>query len=412
MAGPTTRARANWAVDRATSLSEVWAIVAKHLGLVGAWRLMLVCRAACAGAKESLATLPGLDVCGGRTGGGGPVSDVRRLNLATLRWETMPSLLHARKHHACCTVRGALVVLGGETSGGEVTSSVEMLSEGKEAFTALPPLSCGEITDVAAITVEESGSVAGQVLLLGGHTGDLGVMSTVHLVDLATGVCTPPQPNLLVARGMFAVARLPDECVVCAGGIGGNYATLSSAEILQPPAQGTIYAAWTQRELPALSVERYSCRGCVLSDGRFAVLGGVNNGGQILSSCEASAVGDGEHWEHSPPMHNARTGFACAAVAGCIIVVGRHGLKTVEVFDEVLDRWLRLPCDLPMDGQLRDMGSTLLYTTCIRFVCADACEDLSAYTGLRCRELVVRVDRCPLRVAPIDCNADVGGGVE
>ena len=52
MAGPTTRARASWAVDRATSLSEVWAIVAKHLGLVGAWRLMLVCRAAPAGAKE------------------------------------------------------------------------------------------------------------------------------------------------------------------------------------------------------------------------------------------------------------------------------------------------------------------------------------------------------------------------
>jgi len=75
MAGPTTRARANWAVDRATSLSEVWAIVAKHLGLVGAWQLMLVCRAACAGAKEFLATLPGLVVCCGQTGGGGLVSD-------------------------------------------------------------------------------------------------------------------------------------------------------------------------------------------------------------------------------------------------------------------------------------------------------------------------------------------------
>ena len=65
MAGPTTRARGYWAVDRATSLSEVWAIVAKHLGLVGAWRLMLVCRAARAGTKESMAKLPRLVVCGG-----------------------------------------------------------------------------------------------------------------------------------------------------------------------------------------------------------------------------------------------------------------------------------------------------------------------------------------------------------
>jgi len=43
MAGPTTHARANWAHDRATSLPEVWATAAKHLGVVGAWRVMLVC---------------------------------------------------------------------------------------------------------------------------------------------------------------------------------------------------------------------------------------------------------------------------------------------------------------------------------------------------------------------------------
>jgi hypothetical protein len=361
MAGPTTRARADWAVNRATFLSEVWAIVAEHLGLVGAWRLMLVCRAACAGAKESLATLPGLVVCGGQTGGGELVSDVRRLNLATLRWETMPPLLLAREDHACCTVRGALVVLGGETLGGEVTSSVEILSKGKEAFTALPPLSCGEITVAAAITVEESGSVAGQVLLLGGYTEDQGWMSTVHLVDVATGVCTP-QPNLLHTRGRFGfgAARLPDGCVVCAGGLGGNYETSSSAEILEPPAQGAADAAWTQRELPALSVERFGCCGCVLSDGRFVVLGGMNYNGQALSSCEALAAGHGEHWEHLLPMHDARTSFACVAVAGCVIVAGGHGLKSVEVFDEVLDRWLRLPCDLPLDSQLRVMGGALL----------------------------------------------------
>jgi hypothetical protein len=206
--------------------------------------------------------------------------------------------------------------------------------------------------------VEESGSVAGQVLLLGGYTEDQGGMSTVHLVDLATGVCTP-QPNLLVARGRFVAARLPDGCVVCAGGI-DDYAILSSAEILEPPVQGATDAAWTQRELPALSVHRYGCSGCVLSDGRFVVLGGLNSSNQALSSCEALAVGDGEHWEHLPPMHDARAFFACAAVAGCIIVAGGSCLKSAEVFDEVLDRWLRLPCDLPLDDELYDMGSALL----------------------------------------------------
>jgi hypothetical protein len=58
--------------------------VAELLGLVGAWRLMRVCRAARVGAREFLSTLPGLVVCGGRSHGA-RVRDVWRLDLATLR---------------------------------------------------------------------------------------------------------------------------------------------------------------------------------------------------------------------------------------------------------------------------------------------------------------------------------------
>jgi hypothetical protein len=95
---PVTRARANWAVGRANGLPEVWALVAVHLGLVGAWRVMRVCKAARVGAKEFLSTLPGLVVCGGYVQGG-RVRDVLRLDLATLRWEPMPSLVTARDCH-------------------------------------------------------------------------------------------------------------------------------------------------------------------------------------------------------------------------------------------------------------------------------------------------------------------------
>jgi hypothetical protein len=38
----------------------------------------------------------------------------------------------------------------------------------------------------------------------------------------------------------------------------------------------------------------------------------------------------------------------------------RYGRKSAEVFDEALDLWLRLPRDLPVDGELYCMGSTLL----------------------------------------------------
>jgi len=58
MATPATHEESEWAIDCATSLPEVWALVAAFSGLVGAWRLMSVCRTARAGAKHWLAGDP------------------------------------------------------------------------------------------------------------------------------------------------------------------------------------------------------------------------------------------------------------------------------------------------------------------------------------------------------------------
>jgi hypothetical protein len=61
-----------WAVNRASTLlfSEVWAIVTGHLGLVGAWRLMLVCRAARGGSEgvSGYASERGSSCAGGKQG--------------------------------------------------------------------------------------------------------------------------------------------------------------------------------------------------------------------------------------------------------------------------------------------------------------------------------------------------------
>jgi hypothetical protein len=350
MAAPpaTPEEAPNWAVDRATSLPEVWALVAEHGDLVAAWRLMRVCRAA----REWLSRLPGLVVCGGVTGGVGRVSDVWRLDLATLRWEPMPALVTARSHHACCAVRGTIVVLGGVTpsyANASGTSSVEMLSEERGALVSLPSLSCGTLA--SAIAVDESGSAAGQVLLLGG----LPRLREVHLVDLATGTCTR-QPDMLHERYNFAAARLKDGRVVC---VGGEQHPIS-AEVYGPRVQGAPDAPWVWTELPAMSVDRHGCCGCVLSDGRFAVLGGESHS-QSTSLCEALVVGDDAHWGALAPMHESQEYFTYAAVAGCVIVAGGIGCKSAEIYDEVLDRWFRLPSDLPHNGSyLAWMGSALL----------------------------------------------------
>jgi len=350
------------AIDRAVSLPEFWALVAARSGLVGAWRLTGVCRVARTGVREFLRTLPRLVVCGGKTGRGGVLREVWGLSLATLQWEAIPALLCARYGHACCTVRGSVVVIGGRAPGDgknqrlSRTSRVEMLSKGAGgAFVELPPLSCGAISDAAAVAVDEKDSVQGQVLLIGGAGHDGALSSSLQLVDLATGVCTQ-QADLLHARYNFAAARLPDGRIVCAG---ERLVPTTTVEMLGPPVQGAMDATWTRRELPAMSVERGGCGGCVLSDGRFAVLGGMSTYAGT-SSCEALSFGADEHWTPLSPMHETHAHFACAAVAECIIVAGGLLFTSAEVYDEALDRWLQLPCSLPCNDGLRLMGSALM----------------------------------------------------
>jgi hypothetical protein len=358
MAPPDSSDTNTWAIQHVLALIEIWALVAQHSGFVGAWRLTGVCRVSRAGVKEWLGTLPGLVVSSG-VGGDGRMSEVWRLDLATLQWVPMPALVAARYNHACYVVKKALAVLGGIVGYEEgISSRVEILSAGGEdgVFTDFPALSCGGIKDATAIAVEESDSAAGQVLLLGGRDEQGVVLSTVHLVDLATGVCTP-QAALLDDRLFFAAVRIPSGRVACAGG----YSALASAEVWGPPAGGASNAAWTWTQLPALSIGRYGSCGCVMSDGRFAVLGGQSNGG-YTSSCEALMVDGDEHWHSLPPMHHARCHFACAAVARCIIVAGGYGgTPSAEVYDEALNRWIQLPCEVPGGNTyLAEMDSTLL----------------------------------------------------
>jgi hypothetical protein len=171
----------------------------------------------------------------------------------------------------------------------------------------------------------------------------------VRLVDLATGVCTPVQvPDLLRRRSDLAAERLPDGRIVCAGGHGDP-----SGVVYGPPVPGAQDAAWSWSQLPAMSVGAPGCRGCVMSDGCFAVLSGWRH-------CEVLATSDAnEHWDPLLPMHCYRGQMAHAAVARCIIVAGGDSCKSAEVYDEVLGRWLMLPHDLP-NGWLHCMGSALL----------------------------------------------------
>jgi hypothetical protein len=375
-------ARAGSAAARVLALCELWFIIAAHSGVVGAWRLAGVCRAARQGAKEWLRKLPGIVVCGGRVGGGEGVvtSEVWRLDLGALRWERLPDLTTERFAHACCAVRKGVVVLSGFDAGHEPTASVEILGRDSSGavgntFNLLPPLSCGPIHADAAIVIDESESDRGQVIIIGGGDED-GPSFVVRKVDLATGVCTA-QPSLLCPQGHYVfdctAGHLPDGRIVCAGTSCMEASDEESpeeveaenhtmAQVLEPPPHGSPSgASWRWRALPGMSVLRVHGCGCVLSDGRFAVFGGRDASGTIISSCEALTLdADGGRWDTLSPLHEPRRGFACAAIGGCVIVAGGVGSTTAEVYEEGLGRWRRLPCSLPHDSQLRWMGSALI----------------------------------------------------
>ena len=185
-----------------------------------------------------------------RSGAGNGSARQRRQN--ELRWEHVSGLTLGRYQHACCTVRGGVVALGGLVEAEEddeeldkVTASVEILlfdSEADESiFKILPPLSCDPITGSAPVSIEESESEQGQVLLIGGWSEDDVSLSAVHLVALATGVCTS-QPPLLSHHGHLegcSASRLPDGCVVCVGTNHQGDDLDGTAQVTEPPAQGS-----------------------------------------------------------------------------------------------------------------------------------------------------------------------------
>ena len=109
-----------------------------------------------------------------------------------------------------------------------------------------------------------------------------------------------------------------------------------------------------------MSVQRDSGAGCILSDGRFAFFGGLDI--NDVSSCEALTLVGDERREPLPPMLEARIHFTCTAVGGCVIVAGgTSGFTTVvEVYEEALGRWRRLPCNVPHEVGLFCEGSALL----------------------------------------------------
>jgi hypothetical protein len=137
------------------------------------------------------------------------------------------------------------------------TSSVEMLSSEQGVFVELPPLSCGGIWGQSRsrwnrATVRWGKSSYSEEWCLEPETcrRDGGLGSCGHRrVNAGAGACPPPPP-LCVCGGVIAgwAHRLR-------GGGGGS----ASGGSVRATGAGSAHAAWTWRQLPAMSVGRHGC---------------------------------------------------------------------------------------------------------------------------------------------------------
>jgi hypothetical protein len=112
---------------------------------------------------------------------------------------------------------------------------------------------------------------------------------TVRLVNLTTGVCPPWQaPNLLSPRFLFAAKEVSGRAHRLRGrlqslrwwfvvGEGARTGGAACGMDLETTARDDCWAA--------------GCGGCVISDGRFAVLGGISPDVRATPSCEVLVSG-------------------------------------------------------------------------------------------------------------------------
>jgi hypothetical protein len=209
---------------------------------------------------------------------------------------------------------------------------------------------------------------SGRVLVMGfGETSDgFAAPTTAELRDPATGAWTE-LPDLNKPRTGFALAVLPEDRVLVAGGLNSDNPpqSYSSAYIYdtRAPAGG-----WVKTGL--MTVARTNPAAATLADGRVVVMGGyfhvqpnyggapvvdlaayhgplldvdMGSGGAALATAEIFDPASGT-WSATGPMTYARTGAAAVTLAdGRVLVVGSSGYSggnsgfTVDVDQRAFD---------------------------------------------------------------------------
>ena len=175
----------------------------------------------------------------------------------------------------------------------------------------------------------------GKVLAAGGLGVDYAKLSSCELYDPATNAWTPAA-SMATSRLQHTATLLPNGTVLVAGGLDAEYNLLSSCELYNPATD-----TWTPAA--SMATAKYEHTPTLLPDGRVLVTGGYG-ADYVLSSCELYDPATNA-WTPTASMATAKYEHTATLLPGGIVLVaGGQGvdniiLSSCELYDPTIGAW-------------------------------------------------------------------------
>lgn len=266
-------------------------------------------------------------------------------------WSSVGALQKARFFHTATLLPdGQVLIVGGETSVGVPTASVELFDPREGTFRTLAALPTPRSHHIAALLP------SGKVLIAGGGRSS-GHGRTYPCDDVtASSLLYDPVQESVVAAAPMGVARsfaeatvLPGGEVLVVGGGGGTYHAgnalladaLFSAEIFRED------LGW--RSAGAMNTSRYFHTLSPLPGGDVLVVGGANETNASFKSAERFVVATGQFAPAGSMQTEDRFRHAAASLRDgrVLIAAGKQSniqfLRTVELYDPEENAWTVAP---------------------------------------------------------------------
>ena len=220
------------------------------------------------------------------------------------RWDAAAPLSSARCFGAAlCDGSGRLWVCGGGDAlsrGAYCSKAIEACSEPREPSAQFE--SMGEMIEPRCGLALAADARSSVLYLVGGYSGGMSYQNTVETFDMSSGAPASQLPPMSHARSGCGAGCGPDGALYVVGGSDDGSNMLSSCERLDPRE-----GVW--QTLSDLSESRGYLAACFALDGALYTAGGCGMMGQSLDTFHAFDTRAGR-WRDLPPMPTARSNHA------------------------------------------------------------------------------------------------------